>query len=142
MNVIFSPVSYLGSLLDKRGTILIANSTTSSALLGMLATLEDTSIVAAVAGNPCCDVRTLTRLSDHEQSNVRAAVADNESTPASILEKLSQDDSPDVRLEMASNPGLAIHFLILLAEDENPYVACRAIETLRRLRTFNESQAA
>lgn len=65
---------------------------------------------------------------------VRLSVGENTSLPYSVLCQLAKDQCIDVRYGLAENSCLPNSILVYLASDENPYVACRALETLTRLR--------
>jgi hypothetical protein len=87
------------------------------------------SQIAETIDNPSM----LAALARHECAQVRAAVADNVHTYLETLTSLTSDADADVRYAVAENHNIPIAILERLSEDENPYVASRAQRTIARM---------
>lgn len=114
--------------------LVAANPETPPAVIEQLAAEQDTELLEHVAENPSSPAHVLKNLSAHIQCSIRQGVAQNRNTPEETMWMLTFDENPDVRYSLAANPHVAVTILEKLGQDENPYVACRAGQTLSRLK--------
>lgn len=92
-------------------TILASSSTTPPAVLRLLATDKNSSVMLAVALNPAC--------------------------PLDVLEKLSKSTDRSVRLGLANQLDVCDEILTALLTHRNPYLASQAKRTLQ-VREFEQ----
>jgi hypothetical protein len=107
---------------------------TADNTLKLLSKSEHRSVLVRVADHPKCPEEIMQQLSLHPDAEVRTSVASNVNLPESIMTLLLTDSDPTVRHCLAEAYNAPSHILSALCDDENPYVACRAAETLARLR--------
>jgi len=110
-------------MLDAGTKRLLAPSSTSPAILKLLAMESPSDIRKLVAENPNTSVvAVIEQLAKDEDEYVRLAVAGNLNTPVTILEQLAKVWSRDARSAVARNPNTPVTILEQLAKDEDKYV--------------------
>ena len=98
-------------MLDAGTKRLLALSSTSPAILKLLAMESTPDIRQLVAENPNTSVAVIEQLAKDEDAYVRSDVARNLNTPVTILEQLAKDDDSRVRRGVAENPSTPVSIL-------------------------------
>ena len=122
-------VAFISSMIDGSqmlnagtGLLLAKDTTTSSAVLQVLALNGNYDTRQYVAQNPNTPVATLLQLSGDSDELVRSNVAENPNTPVATLLQLAKDENKSVRSNVARNPNTPPAAILRLSKDANESV--------------------